>query len=311
MKKISLFVITLMFTFSNYVYSQDTYDFLRIDMSARAGALGGTFIANSDDINVIFYNPAGLKLVEGSPVSFSFVKYLLDINLASVAYSQEVDDIGRFAAAVQYINYGSFTAADEFGNKLGDFSAGEFAFLVGYANSLSENFYYGANAKIIFSSIANQSSSAIALDLGLHYTIPENGMDFGFSVLNAGTQLSSYFSTKENLPVDVAVGFSKKMEHLPLKFSIDFHKLNEKRDSFGERFKAFSIGAEIGLSKVLDMRLGFNNEKRSELKIGSFAGLAGFNLGLGVNISDYNFSYGFSSLGQVGSLHRISISTAL
>ena len=311
MKKISLFVITLMFTFSNYVYSQDTYDFLRIDMSARAGALGGTFIANSDDINVIFYNPAGLKLVEGSPVSFSFVKYLLDINLASIAYSQEVDDIGRFAAAVQYINYGSFTAADEFGNKLGDFSAGEFAFLVGYANSLSENFYYGANAKIIFSSIANQSSSAIALDLGLHYTIPENGMDFGFSVLNAGTQLSSYFSTKENLPVDVAVGFSKKMEHLPLKFSIDFHKLNEKRDSFGERFKAFSVGAEIGLSKVLDMRLGFNNEKRSELKIGSFAGLAGFNLGLGVNISDYNFSYGFSSLGQVGSLHRISISTAL
>ena len=311
MKKISLFVITLMFTFSNYVYSQDTYDFLRIDMSARAGALGGTFIANSDDIDVIFYNPAGLKLLEGSPVSFSFVKYLLDINLASIAYSQEVDDIGRFAAAVQYINYGSFTAADEFGNKLGDFSAGEFAFLVGYANSLSENFYYGANAKIIFSSIANQSSSAIALDLGLHYTIPENGMDFGFSVLNAGTQLSSYFSTKENLPVDVAVGFSKKMEHLPLKFSIDFHKLNEKRDSFGERFKAFSVGAEIGLSKVLDMRLGFNNEKRSELKIGSFAGLAGFNLGLGVNISDYNFSYGFSSLGQVGSLHRVNISTAL
>ncbi|HKI79684.1 MAG TPA: type IX secretion system protein PorQ [Ignavibacteriaceae bacterium] len=309
MKKTAyLFTIIFLLSISS-AYSQKTFDFLRIDMSARAGALGGSFLANSDDIDVIFYNPAGLKMLSGRPASFSFVKYLLDINLASVAYSQEVGDIGRFGAAIKYINYGTFTEADVSGNKLGEFNAGELAMLVGYANTLSENFYYGANVKYIFSSIAGRSSSALALDLGLHYSLPEIGWDFGFSVLNAGTQLSSYYSTKEDLPIDIAFGVAKKMEHLPLRLYVDFHKLNEQENNFSDRFKSFSVGTEINLSSVLTMRLGYNNEKRKELKLGSFAGLAGLNTGLGILISDYRFDYGFSSMGQAGSLHRVSIST--
>lgn len=309
MKKFALVTFILFFFGFETSYCQKTFDFLRIDMSARAAALGGSFLANGDDIDVIFYNPAGLKLLTGRPASFSFVKYLLDINLASAAYSQEVGDLGRFGAAIQYINYGTFTAADEFGNKTGEFNAGELAMLIGYANTLSENFYYGANAKLLYSSIDGRSASALALDLGLHYAIPAQGIDLGFSVLNVGKELTSYYSTKEDLPVDVAVGVSKKLEHLPLKLYIDFRKLNEKQDQFSAHFKAFSVGGEIALSKVLTMRLGYNNERRSELTIGSFAGLAGFNLGLGVLVSDYKFDYGFSSLGQIGSLHRVSIST--
>ncbi len=309
MKKfVPLFFIIILSGFTTS-YSQATFDFLRIDMSARAASLGGSFLANNDDIDVIFYNPAGLKLLSGRPASFSFVKYLLDINLASVAYSQEIGDIGRFGAAIQYINYGTFTAADEFGNKTGEFNAGELAMLVGYANTLSENFYYGANVKLLYSSIDGRSASALALDLGLHYAIPSQEMDLGFSILNAGKELTSYYSTKEDLPVDVGVGLSKKLEHIPVKIYVDFRKLNEKQSQFSEHFKAFSVGGEIALSKVMTLRLGYNNERRSELKIASFAGLAGFNLGLGVLVSNYKFDYGFSSLGQIGSLHRVSIST--
>ncbi len=309
MKRIASFIILLLLAGYSSSYSQETFDFLRIDMSARAGALGGSFIANNDDIDVIFYNPAGLGLLTGNPVSFSFVKYLVDINLASVAYSQEVGSLGRFGGAIQYINYGTFKEADETGKVTGEFKAGEIAFLLGYANTLSENFYYGVNAKVIYSSIDGRSASAIATDLGLHYTIPTEGIDVGFSILNAGTQMTSYYSTKEKLPIDVAVGVSKKMEHIPIKLYLDFRKLNEKQDQFSKRFKAFSVGAEIAMSKVMTLRLGYNNEKRSELTVGSFAGLAGFNVGLGVLVSNYHFDYGFSSLGQVGSLHRISIST--
>ena len=101
------------------------------------------------------------------------------------------------------------------------------------------------------------------------------------------------------------------MEYLPLRLSLDFHRLNEQRDNFTQKFKAFTIGAEFTLSKVLRLRFGYDNEKRSELKIGSFAGIAGFNAGLGALISNYRFDYGFSSLGPIGELHRISVSTNL
>ncbi len=181
---------------------------------------------------------------------------------------------------------------------------------MGYAGELEENFYYGANAKIIYSSIADRSSSAVALDLGIHYQIPAQQIDIAVVALNLGTQLSSYIDTDEDLPVDVAIGVSKRLENLPLRLSLDFHKLTEKRDDFIQHFKAFSIGAEFYLSKVFALRFGYDNEKRSELKVGTTAGIAGFNAGLGINISSYRFDYGYSSLGKIGALHRISLVTA-
>ncbi len=130
------------------------------------------FVTNNDDVDVIFFNPAGLGFLEKDPVSFSFVKHLMDINLFSLAYSTEFENIGRFGTAIKYINYGTFDGADEFGNKTGEFVAGELAFLLGYTNEFTENFNYGANAKVIYSSIETKSSSAIGLDLGFNYEIP-------------------------------------------------------------------------------------------------------------------------------------------
>jgi hypothetical protein len=301
--------ITLLLNIS--IFSQNTYDFLRLDLSARAAALGGTFVSNTDDPNVIFYNPAGLKMLDGSPISFSFLKYLLDINFASITYSTELEDIGRVAAGIKYVNYGTFPGADIYGNPTGNYGAGEAAFILGYSNMIDQNFYYGVNAKFIYSSIADRSSSAIALDLGLNYNIPAQELSIGFAILNAGTQLSSYLSTRENLPLDVTIGASKKLAHVPLRFSLDFHRLNDDQSDFISHLRAFTIGTEFTLSKVFTLRLGYDNVKRQELTIGTLAGLAGFNAGLGAVIKGYSFDYGFSSLGAIGALHRISLATTL
>ncbi|HAB53188.1 MAG: hypothetical protein A2315_06750 [Ignavibacteria bacterium RIFOXYB2_FULL_35_12] len=311
MKSTIIVVFCIVTIFSANSFSQNTYEFLRVDMSARAAALGGTFVSNHDDPNVIFYNPAGINLLSEDPISFSFVKHLLDINLASLSYSTEFENIGRFGGAVKYINYGTFTEADEFGNRGGEFGAGEVALIVGYANSLDPNFSYGVNAKFIYSKIADRNSSGLGFDVGLNYFVPEEDLSFGFAAMNIGTQLTSYYEEKEELPLDIIVGVSKKLEHLPLRLSLDFHKLNTDREDFADRFKAFSLGAEFTLSKVLRLRFGYDNEKRSDLKIGTSAGIAGFNAGLGAIISDYNFDYGFSSLGAIGALHRITVSTTL
>lgn len=295
---------------TSFTFGQTTYDFLRMDMSARAAALGGSFVTNNDDVDVIFFNPAGMGFLEKDPVSFSFVKHLMDINLFSLTYSTEFENIGRFGTGIQYINYGSFDEADEFGNITGEFGAGELAFLVGYTNEFMANFYYGANAKFIYSSIADKSSSAIGLDLGVNYEFPELMLNLGASVLNMGTQLSSYVDTKEDLPLDVLIGVSKRLEKLPVRLSLDFHNLNEQRDEFYQHFKGFTFGAEFYLSKVFTLRFGYDNERRSDFKIGSSSGIAGFNGGLGVKVSDYRFSYAYSSLGTVGALQSISLSTA-
>ncbi|MCP5064216.1 MAG: type IX secretion system protein PorQ [Ignavibacteriae bacterium] len=300
------FIVTL-----NSVLSQTTYDFLRLDQSPRAAALAGSFVANNDDANVMFYNPAGISYLSDKPISFSFVKHLLDINSASLAYSQEFEGIGRFSAGLQYINYGDFVEADEFGTKTGEFGVNDFAATIGYANELDQNFYYGANVKFIYSGIADRSSVGMAVDLGLHYSIPNEKWNFGFSILNLGSQITKYYAANENLPLDMRIGVSKTLAHVPFTFYASLNKLNEDEENFGDRFKQFTVGGEFKMSKVVRLRFGYDNEKRKELKIGTSAGLAGFNLGVGFIVSNYNVDYAFSSMGSIGALHRIGISTVL
>jgi len=118
-------------------------------------------------------------------------------------------------------------------------------------------------------------------------------------------------STKETLPLDLAVGISVVPKGLPLLLNVGFHKLNDAQDNIGDRFRAFTIGGEFTLSKVLQARVGFDNEKRKDFKIATSPGLAGFSGGIGITVSDYRIDYSLSSLGDVGNLHRISISTSL
>jgi hypothetical protein len=309
-KSRNLIIIILIFIAFTQVKSQGVYEFLRLDSSPRAAALAGSFVANHDDPNVMFYNPAGIKNLQKRPVSFSFLKHLLDINYASLSFSSEIQNYGRFAAGVQYINYGDFTEADDFGNKTGSFGAGDFAFTLGYANRLDNNFNYGINFKLIYSKLADRSSVGLASDLGLQYLIPEGKWSFGFSILNIGSQISQYYNTSEDLPLDMQLGLSKELKHVPFKFYLSFKKLNEAGDGFSDRFSSFLFGWEISLSEAVQLRVGYDNEKRDELKLGTSAGLGGFNFGFGINIDKYNFDYAFSSMGSIGALHRIGITTA-
>ena len=306
MQKITLGIL-LFLLISSQTLAQSTYEFLRLDMSPRAAALGGGYVANASDPNVLFYNPAGIKTIEHIPISFSFVKHLMDINSASLASTFEIDGIGKFGAAIQYVNYGNFTEANQFGDRTGEFGAGDLALILGYANSISENFYYGANLKFIYSNIDDVSSTGLAVDLGLQYLLLDDGWNFGFSVLNLGSQLTAYYNTKEDLPLDVQLGLSKKLAHVPIQFFFSFNKLNAAEN----RFDYFNAGLEFTLGKAIELRFGYNNKERKDLKIGSTAGLAGYSFGLGVNISSYKFDYAFSSMGSIGALHRIGIAATL
>lgn len=306
-------ILALIFTAASFnsLFAQDipTYDFLKVDPSARASALGGAFETYTDDPNTIFYNPAGLSTVEGKRLSASFGKYLLDINFGTASFNMKYKDIGWFGAGVKFFNYGTFDYTDENGVLTGGtFSANDLMVTAGYSNYLYDEVNYGINVKYIYSAIADYKSSAIGFDFGLLYMIPSQQMNLALSVNNIGTQLSTYAGTREKLPLDVRVGFSKQLEHLPLKLSISFSNLNVQRDNFIQHFKSFAIGGEFTFSDNVSARIGYNNERRQDLKLGQSLGIAGFSAGLGIKFLDkYSFDYSLNSLGKVGSTHRFNL----
>jgi len=304
------------------------FEFLNVVTNPRAAALGNAFTSMKNDPNAFFSNPATLSTLgqnDSLPIvralGFGFTKYILDINEGFISYDQRMGDSGNgsFGAGVQYIDYGTFQGYDTKGLATGDFGAREFALSVGYSNIAPHNVHYGVSVKFISSSlvsgssVANYSASGIAADAGLFYDLESALMTFGLSALNIGTQLKTYAGVQEALPFNLSLGISKKLERLPLTVHLAFHNLTRDREGRDLFFALndFSFGGEFTLGKALRLRIGYENQKRRDLKLPTGSGLAGFSLGAGVVVKQYQFDYSFNSLGLAFQpLHRLGVGIA-
>jgi hypothetical protein len=303
-----LFILMIAGCAETTLFAQEsTYNFLLTDVSARAAAMNGSFVAMKDDPNVLFYNPASIGTLTMPKVSVSYVNHLMDVNAGTLSYGQYIEGIGSVGAGIIYMNYGSFNRTDELLNVLGTFSAADVALVAGIAAHYDENILVGINAKYIYSSLAEYRSTALAVDLGILYDIPSQNLSIGGSVLNIGKQLKTYAGINEPLPLDVKFGITKRPEHLPVFLNIDFHRLNESGDKFLDRFSNFTVGAEFLMSKSLRVRVGYNNKQRKDLKTGTSAGLGGFSLGVGLILNEYQIDYAYNSYGDFGGIQRFSL----
>lgn len=297
------------------------FGILTITPGPRAAAMGNTFVAMKDDPTTLFSNPAALSTqtkrdsaAPGSLISFGFNKMALDMNQGYLAYSQPAPDFlgsdAWIAAGIVYTDYGTFTGADNVGQLTNDFSAGEAALSIAYSSIIPDQpVRYGVALKYISSTIVSgsYSSSAIAADLGIFYESKPLLLTIGASALNIGKQLSSYDGITENLPFNLQLGVSKKLERLPLVVHLAFRNITRDREgrSFWYALNDFSIGGEFTMSKVVRLRFGYENQKRRDLETPSGLGMGGFSFGLGLVFQKLHIDYSLSAMGPaVSDVHR-------
>ena len=300
-------ILSFIFSFFLYLQSEEnsTFHFLNSDINARAVAIGGGILTTRNDVSSMFYNPATLNTILKPQASFGFQKHLLDIYSAYGCYGEEIKDFGFVGVGFIIFNYGDFSKTDNQGIKTGVFSANDLVLNLSYANKLNENISLGTNLKFVNSSIENYSSSAIALDLGVLYSLDNKRIFFATVASNYGIQLSKFVNTKETLPSQIKFSASYRPEKLPANIQIilyDLTKFNPKN---------FSIGSEFKFAEYLRARIGFNNKKREDLNISSGIGIAGFNYGFGIVYDEYSIDFAQSSLGSIGNLTLINIGIKL
>ncbi|MBC8145912.1 MAG: type IX secretion system protein PorQ [bacterium] len=304
-------ILTLSATASTAL-AQETfvYEFLRNDASARAAAMGGTFLTIAGDPVGMFTNPATINTVDSTQVSFSIFKHLLDINSGFAAVGTEVDGIGRVGVGVNFNSYGSFEKVSKDGQAIGEFGATDIALSIGWATELGEGFSAGLAAKGIFASIDDFSSTAIAIDGGLLFQDTTRRVNAALAILNLGSQLSNFNGLQEELPLDLKLGVSHTLRGLPLQIAVNFHRLLDSTGNFLNRFEQFSVGGEFTVSKPIRLRFGYDHATRRDIAFGESKGLAGMSAGFGVLVKGYRFDYAFNSLARLGSLHHISINAS-
>ncbi|MCK4639193.1 MAG: hypothetical protein KAT33_07210, partial [Bacteroidales bacterium] len=142
----------------------------------------------------------------------------------------------------------------------------------------------------------------------------------------------------EPLPFELQLGLSKRLKHLPFRYSILITHLekwdltyedpnnpsegtdpitgepNKKNgfEEFGDKLmRHIVIGGEFLITKNFSVRLGYNYQRRQELKVDSKLSTVGFSWGLGLRISKFHFSYSRSAYHLVGSPNYITITSCL
>jgi len=299
---------------------KSTYQFLNLVSSPRQAALGGKQITGyGHNPTAGIYNPASINLQMRNQLAVNYVSYLGDVNYGSAAYAfgwKETEKV--LHAAATYINYGQFDGFDEFGTATGDFSGGEVAVSLGYASRINEsNFFIGTAIKLISSKLEQYTSFGGAIDLGLMYYNEDTSFNTSLVLRNVGTQFTTYADVKETLPLEVALGVSKILQNVPIRWSLTFENLQEWNIAFGNPardqegllgedlqkddpgffnnvLRHTIFGVEFSPKGSFTVRLGYNFRRGEELRIveeRTFAGLSG---GIGLKIKKMRFSYSYA-----------------
>lgn len=315
---VAVLVLTLLLTVPQS-FAADIHDsagtagaaFLKIEPGSRPVGMGGAFTGLANDINTIFWNPAGLTSVHTRELTamqhFSFV----DINNQSIGYAQRAN---QFVWGASFL--GSFT---EIERRIGPtetpdstVTIGGFATGLSLAYPLGTTASIGGTAKLISQQLDIQNIYGAAADIGLILRLLDNHLGIGITVQNAGV-----LSGGENLPMALRAGLAYRTwkeseaegeEAMPPRevwaFVADAHlPLIDANPSFHigiERWFYDIVAARVGY------RVGLNENPSDGLSIG--IGVRKDGLDSLANI-DFQFDYAFVPDAYVGNSHRISVIT--
>lgn len=304
-------ILLVFFMFSSFLWAVDNeqagFEFLRVDKSARAAALGGAFATISGDVHCVFYNPAGLITITRPQLQANYTSQLYDFKSATFGYAQSLKDWGVFSVNFYVLDYGEFQEIDILGNRTGTFGANDMLFAVGYSNTLAPNLSYGLSLNYVQSKIQDYNASAISVNGGLLYRIPDKMLNFGLSINHLGTALDGFLDDKEKLPTSFQLGVSKQLEHLPLIINakVQQFQYNQNTDENG---LYWALGGELLLSDYVIARLGFNSrsaEQKVDVNQDRFAGIS---FGLGIQKNKLGFNFSTVSYGILGSMTHFGLS---
>ena len=285
--------------------------FLKVEGGSRPVGMGGAFAGLANDINTIFWNPAGLTAVHDQELTamqhFSFA----DISNQSIGYAQRT---GRFVWGASFL--GSFTEIERRQGPTkdpdGTVTVGGFATGLSIAYPLSTAISIGGTAKVISEQLDIQNAYGAAADVGLILRLLDNHLGIGIAVQNVGV-----LDGGENLPMAVRAGFAyTTWEEL----AADAEASMPKREVWAfvadahipliDANPSFHVGAERWFYDSVAARIGYRiglNENPSD----------GLSVGVGVRRSgedalaniDFQFDYAFVPDAYLGNAHRVSFIT--
>lgn len=224
--------------------------FLRIEPDSRASGMGNAGVALSDDVNAMYWNPAGLGFQRGTEIGITHANWLPAFN-ANLFYEYgaiktHLNGIGTVGAHITFLNLGEHECRDENNNECGTFRSYDLAAGASFGRQLSDNLSVGVGARFIYSNLASgqqvgnetiRAGVSTGIDFGMLYRsdpIALGGMEghvrAGFNLANIGPTIR--YTKDDNvgdpIPTNLRFGYAFTLdldEYNSLTFTNDFNKM--------------------------------------------------------------------------------------
>ena len=301
---VSFFVSVSMAAFNSASVGTTGAQFLKIGIGARAVAMGEAQVAIANDVNALYWNPAGLSNLQGREGSLMHCSWFDDIAYDNFSYGQKCEKLkGYIGVGVSYLSMGSIVKYDNLGNKLNEsFSPYDALVTVGYARKVGI-VPVGASIKYITSQLENEKSTAFALDLGAKYdNFMESRLTLGAAVQNIGTKVK-FINQEDPLPFNVKLGAGYKIltKGSPVLVALDLNLPvdNDPYVSFGGEYP-YAFGGDFKITP----RIGYKSGAKG------LDGLSSVTAGMGFGYKQYSIDYAMAPYGDLGQAHRVSINVA-
>jgi len=246
------FIILFVFYYLNGdTISPSLYSWFSASKLSQAGGGNLNMSPNSRSAN-----PANLSLSRS--FSTSFVLYPAGIQAQSV--SLLIPQSNRLiTVAINHISYGTFKGYDENAIPTNNYSSSDTWMRLGYSR-LSKNLpiSYGISNQLYFSKLGQYSSTIFYLSLGAIWNIKKYKTNIGLSIDDISINISPINNVIEKSPSRYNIGVSKKLEYLPLKISVDYLSINNKKN------KDYFISGIFSLPKNLSFIWGTSTRKLSQ-----------------------------------------------
>lgn len=228
--------------------------FLQISTSARQVGMGDAFTGLADDINFLRYNIGGLGYLQKPMLGINFHNWIDDTQQGGFSLGLPTP-FGIFGMDLVYFNEGTVAEMNQDFDLTGaEFSSNDFALTLGYGSYIDlfkRKIAFGGALKVVRQNLADQSATALGLDMGILYRTKY--LSYGVTIQNLSLTRLEFLDKKTNLPETYrgGVGF-----HFPIGKSLQLNTDLDVAWLMDQDIRAY-LGGEVVINDLIAIRGGY------------------------------------------------------
>lgn len=333
--------LIFIFLITGYLHGQAvrkySNEFMNIGVDAAALGMANSVTSSTNDVNSVYWNPAGLIQLEDHQVALMHANYFANIaQYDYIAYAKPIDD--QSAWGISLIRFGiddildTTELIDSQGNidynRINLFSTADYGFTFSYARKLKlQEFQYGVNAKVIRRIIGKFANAwGFGFDVGLQYQ--KNDWQFGLMLRDITTTYNVWNidevaykkiadaipGQNQELPETTEITAPKAQLGLSKKFIIRYDysllaaaninmRFAKTNDLISTDFVSIdpALGFEFGYTDLVFLRAGAGNFQNVQQIDDSEKVVFQPNVGLGFKYKGIQVDYALTNLANQGS----------